>query len=165
MAFIGPIGDETIMAGTASRDIHEFTMDGEYTEWSSNSKIPNQWRQYRSKVTSISQFKDCSIIICDNESFTVLDRKQKGQKFLRKIKSSKYYIGNDSSNFIESSLTFFVDESNTNEKKEFTEVSRWKYVLHCEMFDENEILLIEQPVGHVMENLPPSLKQKRFALK
>ena len=53
----------------------------------------------------------------------------------------------------------------TNEKKEFTEVSRWKYVLHCEMFDENEILLIEQPVGHVMENLPPSLKQKRFALK
>jgi len=144
MAFIGPIGDETIMAGTASRDIHEFTMDGEYTEWSSNSKIPNQWRQYRSKVTSISQFKDCSIIICDNESFTVLDRKQKGQKFLRKIKSN---------------------ESNTNDKKEFTEVSRWKYVLHCEMFDENEILLIEQPVGHVMENLPPSLKQKRFALK
>ena len=88
MAFIGPIGDETIMAGTASRDIHEFTMDGEYTEWSSNSKIPNQWRQYRSKVTSISQFKDCSILICDNESFTVLDRKQKGG-FLRKIKSSK----------------------------------------------------------------------------
>lgn len=89
MAFIGPIGDETIMAGTASRDIHEFTMDGEYTEWSSNSKIPNQWRQYRSKVTSISQFKDCSILICDNESFTVLDRKQKGG-FLRKIKSSKF---------------------------------------------------------------------------
>ncbi len=94
MAFIGPTGDETIMAGTASRDIHEFTMDGEYTEWSSNSKIPDQWRQYRSKVTSISQFKDCSILICDNESFTVLDRKQStGQKggFLRKIKSSKFF--------------------------------------------------------------------------
>ena len=102
MAFIGPIGDETIMAGTASRDIHEFTVDGEYTEWSSNSKIPHQWRQYRSKVTSISQFKDCSILICDNESFTVLDRKQKGGK-LRKIKSSKFFILYQTMNFFKSS--------------------------------------------------------------
>ena len=105
MAFIGPIGDETIMAGTASRDIHEFTMDGEYTEWSSNSKIPHQWRQYRSKVTSISQFKDCSILICDNESFTVLDRKQKGGK-LRKIKSSKFFGLYQSMNFPKSSPNF-----------------------------------------------------------
>ena len=48
---------------------------------------------------------------------------------------------------------------------EFTEVSRWKYVLHCEMFNKGDILLIERPVGEVMDALPPNLKQKKFALK
>ena len=32
MAFVG----ETILAGTASRDVHEFTLDGVYTEWSNS---------------------------------------------------------------------------------------------------------------------------------
>ena len=35
MAFVG----ETILAGTASRDVHEFTLDGVYTEWSNSQGL------------------------------------------------------------------------------------------------------------------------------
>ena len=85
MAFIG----ETIIAGTASRDVHEFTLEGNYTEWSNNSQIPSKWRSYRSKIVSISQHKNYPIIFCDNESFTVLKREWPAKDYLRKIKNSE----------------------------------------------------------------------------
>ena len=51
-------------------------------------------------------------------------------------------------------------------ESEFTEVSRWKYVLHACMIGSRDLLLIERPVGEVIDSLPPSLKQKKhFALK
>merc|ERR1712021_270667 len=103
MAFLG----STILACTASRDIHEFTMDGVYT-----------------------------------------DRSKPKKDYLRKIKNIELEKGHR-------------DET----RCEFTEVSRWKYVLHCEMFNKGDILLIERPVGEVMDALPPNLKQKKFALK
>ena len=51
------------------------------------------------------------------------------------------------------------------EKREFTEISRWRMVLHAEAVNSSEMLIIERPVGEVVESLPPSLKQKKFALK
>merc|ERR1719410_2108865 len=126
MAFIG----ETIIAGTASRDVHEFTLEGNYTEWSNNSQIPSKWRSYRSKIVSISQHKNYPIIFCDNESFTVLKREWPAKDYLRKIKNIE------------------LEKGHKNETRcEFTEVSRWKFVLHCEMFSDGDILLIERPVG------------------
>jgi hypothetical protein len=49
--------------------------------------------------------------------------------------------------------------------REFTEISRWKTVLHAQPISDSEVLLIERPVGEVMESLPPSLKQKKYSLK
>jgi len=145
MAFLG----STILACTASRDIHEFTMDGVYTEWSNSSIIPSKWRTYRSKLVNINQHgENWPILLCDNESFTVLDRSKPKKDYLRKIKNIELEKGHR-------------DET----RCEFTEVSRWKYVLHCEMFNKGDILLIERPVGEVMDALPPNLKQKKFALK
>ena len=86
MAFLG----STILACTASRDIHEFTMDGVYTEWSNSSIIPSKWRTYRSKLVNINQHgENWPILLCDNESFTVLDRSKPKKDYLRKIKNSK----------------------------------------------------------------------------
>jgi len=77
------------MAATASRDIHEFDLHGEYTKWSNNAQIPFQWRGYRSKVVGIAQHQNSPILLCDNESFTVLDRRQEKSDTLRKIKARK----------------------------------------------------------------------------
>ena len=74
------------MASTASRDIHEFNLDGEYTEWSNSSSIPPAWRSYRSKIVSIDQFGTRPILLCDNESFTFLDRSRAESKKLTKIR-------------------------------------------------------------------------------
>jgi hypothetical protein len=74
------------MAATASRDIHETTVTGEYTDWSQFSIIPSQWRTYRSKIVNISQFGNEPIFICDNETFTVLNRDNEKSNNLRKIK-------------------------------------------------------------------------------
>ena len=43
-AFVRSGKSETLMATTASRDVHEFDMNGEYTEWSNNSVVPQHWR-------------------------------------------------------------------------------------------------------------------------
>ena len=92
IGFIGEEGSETIMAGTASRDIHEFTLDGEYTDWSNTSVIPKVWRDYKSKLTSISQLDSHSpIVMCDNESFTLVNRDVKKKNYIRKIKDGKIH--------------------------------------------------------------------------
>ena len=88
-AFVMDGDKELLMAATASRDIHEFDVNGEYTDWSNNAKIPTQWRGYRSKVVAITQHNQSPILLCDNESFTVLDRRQEKSNLLRKIKSRK----------------------------------------------------------------------------
>ena len=80
-------GSESIMAGTASRDVIEFNLDGEFTNWSRDSIIPTKWKDYRSKFISINQYDESSpIILCDNESFTLINRKCKSRNFVRKIK-------------------------------------------------------------------------------
>ena len=87
-AFVRRGQSETLMATTASRDVHEFDLDGEYTQWSNSATIPQHWRAYRSKIVSVRQFEDSKIILCDNESFTLLDRTQPASNKLRKIKSN-----------------------------------------------------------------------------
>merc|ERR1711957_462283 len=54
-AFVRDGEKVNLMAATASRDIHEFDLNGEYTKWSNNAIIPAQWRGYRSKVVAITQ--------------------------------------------------------------------------------------------------------------
>lgn len=51
------------------------------------------------------------------------------------------------------------------EKREFTEISRWKLVLHAEQISPDELFVLERPVGEIVDSLPPSLKQKKFSLK
>lgn len=51
------------------------------------------------------------------------------------------------------------------EKREFTEISRWKLVLHAEQISPDELFVLERPVGEMVDSLPPSLKQKKFSLK
>ena len=80
------ISSVTLLASTASRDIHEFNLDGEYTEWSNSSSIPPVWRSYRSKIVSIDQFGTGPVLMCDNESFTFLDRTRGESKKLTKIR-------------------------------------------------------------------------------
>ena len=88
-AFVSGDGREALMVATASRDIHEFDAEGEYTEWSNTAEIPDKWRGYRSKIVAITQHGEGPVILSDNESFTVLDRRQKKSNVLRKIKAGE----------------------------------------------------------------------------
>ena len=88
-AFVSRDGREALMVATASRDIHEFDAQGEYTEWSNAAEIPDKWRGYRSKIVAITQHGEGPVLLTDNESFTVLDRRQKKSNVLRKIKAGK----------------------------------------------------------------------------
>jgi len=48
---------------------------------------------------------------------------------------------------------------------EFTEICRWKYVLHAEAVSKDEILVVDRPVGEILASLPPAFHTKKFSNK
>ena len=48
---------------------------------------------------------------------------------------------------------------------EFTEICRWKYVLHAEQVSKDEILVVDRPVGEILASLPPAFHTKKFSNK
>ena len=53
----------------------------------------------------------------------------------------------------------------TVSETEFTEICRWKYVLHAEAVSKDELLVIDRPVGEILASLPPAFHQKKFGNK
>ncbi|CAG5113459.1 Oidioi.mRNA.OKI2018_I69.chr2.g7567.t1.cds [Oikopleura dioica] len=154
-------GEETLLASTASRDIHEFNLEGEYTKWSNSSSIPPY----------MAQFGTRPIILCDNESFTFMDRSRQESKNLTKIRSAA-----QEKKFIEENKGRLSHEGKnmknfsralppTVSETEFTEICRWKYVLHAEAVSKDELLVIDRPVGEILASLPPAFHQKKFGNK
>ncbi|KAI0227127.1 U3 small nucleolar RNA-associated protein 4 [Lamellibrachia satsuma] len=156
MAF-HPSAPELVVAYSDRRIVEYSIAQKEYTAWSRllASKPHPQWLRGHSRINQIMYHprQPQQFFLRENTMLWIIDKTQPlpepSQKLYRQYRSKK-----------KSSKK--KDVSPSEDKHAFHTCTKYKFLLHLDILDDDFLLIVERPPLAILDNLPPVLIQKKF---
>ncbi|KAK6185977.1 hypothetical protein SNE40_008101 [Patella caerulea] len=140
-----PSGEDLVIA-YSNNMIFEFDVDKkEYTTWSrrESRRFPNQWFKRQNKVCRITfdPRNDDHLVLQDNMAFVIVDKSKTMPEKKKRI-FDKWY----------------------KPKKEdaFHQCKKYNFLMYVELLEDDWMLIVERTPLAILNNLPATLKQKKF---
>ncbi|KAK3086816.1 hypothetical protein FSP39_023935 [Pinctada imbricata] len=134
----------------ADQKILEFSIpDEEYTEWCKTNcnKFPSKWLKRYNKIShiSMSPAHPDKILLGDDQTICVLNKSEPFPSFDADIYNRTKWAGDGKAN-----------------QNAFHICSKYKYMLHMELLEDDWLVIVEQTPIALSETLPMTLAQKKF---
>ncbi|KAK2193045.1 hypothetical protein NP493_18g10014 [Ridgeia piscesae] len=148
-----PSSPELVVAYSDRRIVEYNIARREYTPWSRQlaSNPHPQWLRGHSRINQIMYHprQPHQFFLRENTMFWIIDKTQPlpepSQKLYQQYRSKK---------------NLYKKKSQT--KHAFHTCTKYKFLLHLDILDEDFLLIVERPPLAILDNLPPVLIQKKF---